>query len=86
MRSTGSTGLALGVSSSLGIHKGSLYTNSATEACRSSLNDVPIPRRTRGSASVHCWFAWHMMGAFSVWWKRSTSLLAAWWWALVRES
>jgi hypothetical protein len=54
MRSAGSTGLALGVSSSLGILKDSLYTSSATDACRSSLKALWIPRRTRGSASVHC--------------------------------
>jgi hypothetical protein len=45
-----------------------------------------LPRRTKGSASVQCWSAWHMMAAFSVRWKRSTSPLAAGWWAVVRES
>jgi hypothetical protein len=34
-----------------------------------SLNDVRMPRRTRGSASVHCWSAWHMMAVFSVRWN-----------------
>jgi hypothetical protein len=29
---------------------------------------------------------WHMMAAFSVRWKHSTSLLATGWWAVVRES
>jgi hypothetical protein len=59
MRCAGSTGWSLGVSSSPGILKGSPYTSSATDACRSSLNDVRMPRRTKGSASVQCW-SWHM--------------------------
>jgi hypothetical protein len=75
MRCAGSTGSAVGVSSSPGILSGSSCTSSATDACKSSLNAVGIPR-TRGSASVHCWSAWHMMAAFSVRWKRSTSPLA----------
>jgi hypothetical protein len=54
MRCSGSAGSAVGVSSSPGILRGSPYTSSATDACRSALNDVWIPRRTRGSASVHC--------------------------------
>jgi hypothetical protein len=40
MRCTGSTGSAVGDSSSPGILRGSLYTSSATDACRSSLNAV----------------------------------------------
>jgi hypothetical protein len=55
----------------------SLYTSSADDACRSALNEERMPRRTRGSASVQCWSAWHMMAAFRVRWKRSTSPLAA---------
>jgi hypothetical protein len=39
MGSAGSTGLALGISSSPGILKGSPYTSSATDACRSSLKE-----------------------------------------------
>jgi hypothetical protein len=54
MRCAGSTGSAVGVSSSPGILRDSPYTNSDTDACRYALNDVRIPRRTRGSASVHC--------------------------------
>jgi hypothetical protein len=54
---------AVGVSSSPGILSGSPYTSSATDACRSSLNAVRIPRITRGRASVQCWSAWHMMAA-----------------------
>jgi hypothetical protein len=38
-----STGCALGVSSSLGILRGSLYTSSATDVYRSALNDVLMP-------------------------------------------
>jgi hypothetical protein len=79
MRCAGSTESAVGVSSSPEILKGSLYTSSAIDACRSYLNAVWIPRRTRGSASVQCWSAWHMMAAFSVRWKRSMSPLAAGW-------
>jgi hypothetical protein len=86
MRCAGFTGSAVGVSSSLGIFKGSPYTSSATDACRFSLKAVLIPRRTRGSASVHCWSASQMMAAFRVRCKRSTSPLAAGWWAVVRES
>jgi hypothetical protein len=73
MRCDGSTGSAVGVGSSPGI-----LTGSPTYACRSSLNVVRIPR-TRGGASVQYWSAWHMMDAFSVWWKRSTSTLATGW-------
>jgi hypothetical protein len=62
------------------------YTSSATGTCRFALNDVRMPRRTRGSHSVHCWSAWHMMTAFSVQWKRSTSPLAAGWWVVVQKS
>jgi hypothetical protein len=88
MRFAGSTGLADGVSSSPGILRGSLYTSSATDLCMSSLNAMRIPRRTRGSASVsvHCQSAWHMMAAFSVRWKRSTTPLAAGCWVVVREN
>jgi hypothetical protein len=46
MRCAGSTESAVGVSSSLGILRASLYTSSATDACRSALNAVQIPRRT----------------------------------------
>jgi hypothetical protein len=74
MRCAGSTGSVVGVSNSPGILSGSPYTSSATDACRSSLNAVPFPRRTRGSASIQCWSAWHMMAAFIVRWKRSTSV------------
>jgi hypothetical protein len=49
------------------------------------LNAVRIPR-TRGRASVQCWSAWHMMPAFGIRWKRSTSLLAAGWWSAVCDS
>jgi hypothetical protein len=77
MRCAGSRGWSLGVSSSPGIRKGSPYTSSATDACRSALNDVRMPRRTRGGASVQCWSAWHMMAVFSVRWNLSTSPLAA---------
>ena len=47
MRFSGSTGSGAGASSSPGILKASPYTTSATDACRSSLNVVRIPRRTR---------------------------------------
>jgi hypothetical protein len=47
---------------------------------------VRMPMRTRGSTSVHCWSASHMMAAFSIRWKRCTSPLASGWWAVVRES
>jgi hypothetical protein len=63
MRCTGSTGSTVGVSSSLGIVRGSPYTSSATYACRSSSYAVRIPRKTKGSSSVHCWPSWHMMAA-----------------------
>jgi hypothetical protein len=53
MRSAGSTGLALGVSSSPGILKGSPYTSSATDVCRSSLKVVRIPRRNK-KRNVKC--------------------------------
>jgi hypothetical protein len=76
MRCAGSTGCALGVSSSPGILKGFPYTSSATDACRSTLKDVRIPRRMRGSVSVQRWSAWHVMADFSVRWKHSTSPLA----------
>jgi hypothetical protein len=52
MRYAGSTGCLAGVSSSPGIRRGSLYTSSATDACKSALNDVRMPRRMRGSAAV----------------------------------
>jgi hypothetical protein len=84
MRCSVSTVSAVGVSSSQCILRGSPYTSSATEACRSSLYAVRIPRRTKGSASVHCWSAWYMMAAFSVRWKRSTSPLAAGLYAVFR--
>jgi hypothetical protein len=79
VRCAESTGSAVRVSSSPGILRGSPYTNSSTDACRCSLNAMRILRRTRGRASVHCWSTWHMMAAFSVRWKSSTSLLAAGW-------
>jgi hypothetical protein len=85
-RWAGSAGSAAGVSSSPGIRRGSPYTSSATDPPRSVLYDVQIPRRTSGSASVHCWSAWHMTAAFRVRWKRSTKPLAAGWWAVVLES
>jgi hypothetical protein len=47
MRSAEFTGLALGVNSPAGILKGSPYTSSATDNCRSSLKAVRIPRRTK---------------------------------------
>jgi hypothetical protein len=72
MRCSGSARPAAGVSSSPGMRRGSPYTMSATDACRSALYEVRIPRRTSGSASVHCWSSWHMMAAFNVRWKRST--------------
>jgi hypothetical protein len=68
------------------ILRGSPYTSSATDVCRSYLYAVRITRRKKESSSVHCWSAWHMMAAFSVRWKRSTSPLAAGWWAVVRAS
>jgi hypothetical protein len=86
MRCASSTGSAVGVISSLEILRGSSYTSSAIVAYRSAMNDVRIPRRTRGSASFHCWSAWHMMAAITVRWKRSMSPLAEGWWAVVRES
>jgi hypothetical protein len=86
MKCAGSTGFAAGVNSSPGIRRGSPYTSSATDACRSALYAVRTPSRTNGSASVHCWSAWHMMAAFSVRWKRSTRPLAAGCWAVVLES
>jgi hypothetical protein len=86
IRCAGFTGSAVGVTSSPGILGGSLYTSSAADSCRSSLNAVRIPRRTSGSASVQCSSGWHMMAAFGVRWKRSTSSLAAGWWAVVPES
>jgi hypothetical protein len=48
-------------SRSLGILKGSPYTSSATDACRSALKNVRIPRRTRGSVCFQCWSVWRMM-------------------------
>jgi hypothetical protein len=62
----GSAGSVARVSSLLGMLEGSLYMSSATDACRFSLNAVWIQRRTEGSASAHCWSAWHTMAAFSV--------------------
>jgi hypothetical protein len=53
MRCAGSAGLAVGVSSLLGILKGSPYnTSSGTDACKSSLKAVRMLGRTKGSASV----------------------------------
>jgi hypothetical protein len=86
MRCADSIRCVLQISSSPGILKSSQYTSSATDACRSTLNDVWIPWKTRGSASVQCWSAWHMIATFSVRWKRSTSPLAPGWWATVRQS
>jgi hypothetical protein len=57
MRWDASGGCVEGVSSSPGILWGSPYTSSATEACRSVLQAVRIPRRTSESASVQCWSA-----------------------------
>jgi hypothetical protein len=50
VRSAGYTGAAVGVNSSLRVLRGSQYTNSATDACRSALNAVRIPRRAKGGA------------------------------------
>jgi hypothetical protein len=86
MRCAEFTWSAVGAGSSPGSLRFSPYKSSATDACRSSLNAVRIPKRTRGSVSVHSWSAWNMMAAFCVRWKRSTSLLAAGWWVVVRES
>jgi hypothetical protein len=47
------------------IVRGSPYTSSATDICRSILISVRIPRPRR-SAFVHCLPAWHMMAAFGV--------------------
>jgi hypothetical protein len=77
-----STRFAVSVSSSPGILKDSPYTSSVTDACKSALKAVRIPRRTRRSPTVHCLSAWHMMATFSVWWKRSTSTLAEGWLAV----
>jgi hypothetical protein len=49
VRCAGFAGLVAGVSSLLGMLEGSLYTSSATDACRSSMNAVWIQRRTGGS-------------------------------------
>jgi hypothetical protein len=76
MRCAGSTGCAVAFSSLLRILSGSLYTSSADDACRSALNAVRMPRRTKGSTSVHCWFAWHMMAAFRVRWLRGDEQLS----------
>jgi hypothetical protein len=81
-----SIGLVVGVSRSPSILRASPYMSSATDACMSSLNAVRIPRRTRGSASVQWSCAWHMITALSVRWKRSTSPLAAGWWAVVARA
>jgi hypothetical protein len=77
MRCASSTGCAIDVSSLQAILRGSPYTSSATNACRFALKDVWIPSRKRGSASVQYWSAWHVITAFSVQWKRSTSPLVA---------
>jgi hypothetical protein len=63
MSYAGSTGCLAGVSSSPGIIRGSPYTSSATDACKSAVNVVRMPRTTRGSASVQFWSVWHMMAA-----------------------
>jgi hypothetical protein len=86
MRCAGSTWSMVGVSSLPGILRDSSYANSATDVCKSALNDMRIPMKTRGSSSVNCWFAWHMMAAFSVRWKCSTTQFALGWWTIVRES
>jgi hypothetical protein len=52
VRCAGSAGLVAGVSSLLGMLEGSLYTSSATDACRSSVNAVWIQRRTGGEAPL----------------------------------
>jgi hypothetical protein len=77
MRCAGSIGCAVCVRNSPGILNVSPYMSSADDACRSALNEERMPRTTRGSVSVQCWSAWHMMAAFRVRWKRSTSPLAA---------
>jgi hypothetical protein len=77
MRCDGSTVLVVGVSSSPGTRRGSPYTSSAKNACRSSLQAVRMLSRTVGSASVHRWSVWHMIAAFSVRWKGSTRPFAA---------
>jgi hypothetical protein len=61
MRCDGCTVPVAGVSSSPGTRRGSPYTSSATDACRSSLKAVRMSSRTTGSASVHRWSAWHTM-------------------------
>jgi hypothetical protein len=67
VRCAGSAGSIAGVSSLPGMLEGSLYTSSATDACRSSANAVWIQRKTGGSASAHCWSTWHTMAASSNW-------------------
>ena len=42
-----------------------------------------MPRRTSGRDSVHCFSAWHMREAFSVWCSRSMRPLSAGWWGVV---
>jgi hypothetical protein len=85
MRCTGSTGSAVGVGISPGILRGSPYMSSDSDDRRSSLNAVRITR-TRESTSVHCCSVWHKMAAFSVLWNHSTSVLAAGWCGVVRET
>jgi hypothetical protein len=79
IRCAGSTGYAIRLSNSPRILRCSSYMSSVIDAYRSSLNAVRILRIIRGNASVHCWSLWHMMAAFSVRLKRSTSPLAARW-------
>jgi hypothetical protein len=53
VRCAGFVGSVAGVRSLLGMLEGLLYTSSATNACRFSVNAVWIQRRTGGSASAH---------------------------------
>ena len=68
---------AVGTSSSPGIRRGSPYTSSAADDCKSSLYTVRMPRRTIGNASVHDVHSWLMIAVLRVRWSRSTRPLAA---------
>jgi hypothetical protein len=57
--------------------RGSPYTISAMDTCKSALNAVQILRRTKGSSYVQRLSVWHMIAAFSVQWKYTTSPLTA---------
>jgi hypothetical protein len=76
MRCTVSTESAVRVCSLPRIVRGSPYISSATDACRSALNAMRIPRRTKERASVYYWSPWHMMAVLSVQWKHSTNSVA----------